>query len=638
MSDKKNSDGAVRTAPQKSFLFKAILAILLVLILLVAGLWIWSGSSGSFATALSFAQGRLPVKSLTVSDVQASLRSGGHIGNIHIEQNDGSSIILNDVNVDWNLLDLLKKQLIVEQLSVQKVQILRAPEPAEGQEETPQEPAPSPQEPTSLPQPPDQIMLPLRIDLKQLQINQIVQGKEEHEIASNIHLSYQFDGSKHTLLLNSAHLADGDYQGNLTLTAQKPELDANFKGVLTTQVPQSNQNVTINADTKIHGPLTLLNVMANAQAATNAANSSKVVLQGSIAPWAAVKIPEADLDLQAFNAKAFWTQAPETLLSGTVKMATSDQEKTNVALDLKNTIPGAIDLAKLPVSAVTGTLIAQGHEISFNKLDVKLGSGTASFNGNVQLPQASSGFVWQTSIKLTSVDPHGIYSQVASDRLSGNVALTQKVANNIGFDVDITAANASNIPLFRVKHFVTHGTFFVGNRVVFNSLTANSVDAQVQGKNVSYALNSGAASGALRLTAPGLGADATLNAFAKTSGSARLVVDIQDTEKAAGWLTKQPIKLGSLPEFVQKAARYTKNLSAFVKDIPVTLNNGWEKPHVQVDLDLNAIIAKIIEQEGKDKLLERLGLPEQSQEGEKPRQQIEREAINRLGDLLNRRK
>ena len=639
MSDKKTSNEEVRTVPRKNFLFKMVFGFLLVLVLLIAGLWIWSGGKGSLATALSFVQGCLPVKSLIISDTQASLRNGGHIGNIHIEQNDGSSVTLNDVNADWNLLDLLKKQLIIQQFSIHKVHVMGAPARTTDSEETPQKPALS-EEPASLPKPPEQIVLPVHIDLKQLHIDQVVQGEKEQEIASNIQLSYQFDGSKHSLSLNSAHFADGNYQGNLTLTARQPELDASFKGVLTTQIPQSNQDVSINADTIIHGPLTLLNIVANAQAATNAANSSKFALQATVAPWAAVKIPEADLDLQAFNARAFWAQSPQTLLSGTVKISSTAQEKADIALDLKNTIPGAVDLSKVPVSAITGTLTTQDHQIVINRLNIHMSSGTATITGQAQLPQsASSPPTWKANIQLTSIDPHGIYSQIASDRLSGTIALAQETANTIGFDANITAANGSNVPLFGVRHLVTQGTFFVNNRVVLNSVTASSVDARVQGQSISYALNNGAVSGPLQFTAPGLEADVMLDAFAKTAGSARLVLDIQDVEQAAGWLGKQPIQLGQLPDFLAKVSRYTQNLSSYVKNIPVTLHDGWEKPHVQVELDLNTIITKIMEQEGKDKLLERLGVPQKSQEeGESPRQQIEREAIDRLGDLLNRKK
>lgn len=646
MSDKTPLPQTALPSTKKGFLFKALLGIIILLLLLIAGLWLWSGSQSSFATAISFAQSRLPVKSLTVSDAQASLRNGGHIGNIHIEQNDGSSITLYDVNIDWNLLGLLHKQLTIQQLSVQKVHFMPTsalpPTPA-SEETSQQEPVPSTSnQPAPAPQPPEQVLLPIQLDLKQLQIAHVVSGKDEQEVASNIQLSYHYDGTQHALQLESAHLADGAYQGSATLTALHPQLNADLKGILTTQVPQSDQNITIHANATINGPLTLLDVKANAQAATGqTANNSNATLQASVAPWAMIKIPEADLALQAFNTQAFWTQAPQTLLSGTVKVSTSaqspsDQEKTLIALNLKNAVPGAIDLSKIPVSSIVGTLTAQSEHVTFNELDLRIGSGTAIITGSAQLPQVPhTNLTWQTHAKLASVDPHIIYSQLASDHLSGTVNASTKSANAIGFDANITAAKGSNIPHFKVKQLVANGTFFMGDRVVLNTVTAHSVDAQIHGQNISYSLKGGAVSGPLQLTAPGLKATASLGAFAKTSGSAKISLNVHSADKAAPWLRKQPINLGSLVDFLDKAAHYTENLVNYTQDIPILINGGWEHPQVTLQLDMNALIAKIIETEGKNKLLDHLGLPQKPQTNEQPRQQVEREVINRLGDLLN---
>ncbi|MGL4668475.1 MAG: hypothetical protein ACRCWR_11180 [Saezia sp.] len=643
MSDQAKLSETMNTKPKKGFLLKAVGIVFCLFLLLVGGLWVWSGSQGSFATGLSFVQNRLPVKSLTVSDAQASLRSGGHLGSIRIEQNDGSIITLLDVQIDWNLLGLLKKELVIEQLSAQKVHIINAPV-SETADHAQPESAPSDEHAPS--QPPQQVVLPFNVDLKQLQIAHVVQGEKEQEIASHIDLSFRFDGTQHTLVLRSAHLADGVYEGNITLTANQPQLDATLKGVLTTKVPQSNQNVTINVDAKIAGPIALLSVKANALAATGSvANSSKAILLASVAPWAGVKIPQADLELQAFNAKAYWAQAPETLLSGTVKVSSSAdsvtaKEKALVALNIKNAIPGGIDLSKMPISGVTGTVTAQGSLLTFNKLDIKVGNGTAIVTGNAQLPQKSSSspLTWHTDIKLTNVDPHSIYSQVASDRLSGTVVASQKSATAIAFDASISAGNGASIPQFRVKQLVTNGTFFMNDRVVLNSLTVNSPDAQVKGQNVSYSLKNGAMSGPLKLIAPGLEADATLNALAQYSGGAKVSLNVSAADKASQWLRKQPINLGSLLDFLDKSALYTQNLVNYTKEIPIVIDGGWAKPHVTLGIDLNALIVKIIENEGKNKLLERLGVPQTPQGNETPRQQAEQQILNHLGGLLNRQK
>ena len=220
---------------------------------------------------------------------------------------------------------LFGRQVTIDHLTVDKVQVIQKPAPVK--EGAPEQPPTSETKTASTP--PDNISLPLQLDLKQLQINTVIWGENSEKVAaSQIAGSYRFDGDNHQMNLTSLHVADGDYRAQATLRAQNPQLDATLNGMLRTQVPESTQTVDIEAQAKISGLLTELDVQANAQTKTGTANGPKAQLHATVMPWSALMVPKANLDLQAFNANAFWVQAPQTLLSGTVVVTTSQQGET----------------------------------------------------------------------------------------------------------------------------------------------------------------------------------------------------------------------------------------------------------------------------------------------------------------------
>lgn len=616
------------------WLLKAVLTILVIIVVLVGGLWIWSGSNGSLSQGLSLAQRFLgPGRTLTATDVQGSLRHGGHIGTLHWQQ-ENLDLHLSDVDAAWQLSLLFGRQVTIDHLTVDKVQVIQKPAPVK--EGAPEQPQPSETKTASAP--PDNISLPLQLDLKQLQINTVIWGENSEKVAaSQIAGSYRFDGDNHQMNLTSLHVADGDYRAQATLRAQNPQLDATLNGVLRTQVPESTQTVDIEAQAKISGLLTELDVQANAQTKTGTANGPKAQLHATVMPWSALMVPKANLDLQAFNANAFWVQAPQTLLSGTVVVTTSQQGETGaqqaqLSADLKNGVTGTLDRSRLPVSALKADVLLNTTQATIQRLNAVIGQGHVDVQGVYTLPAVGKAATWQATVTPSSVDPRLLYSQLASDRISGTVNATQKTAQTIDFDVKLTAANASNVSFFRVKQLTTHGSFSDSNLVRLAALDVQATNARIQGNNVSYALSSGAISGPLTLTAPGLQASATANSFAATSGSVKVSLDVNAAEPAAKWLAGLPVNLGSLVTFLEKAATYTQEVANYTQDVPIVVENGWKNPHVTVALDMQAITRKILEEEARRRLLNATQSGQGSADS-KP----EREILNRLGgDLLNR--
>lgn len=641
--------------PQKksSKLLKVLSVIFILLILCLGTLWIWSGSNGSLAQGISLAQRFLkPGQSISATNVQGSLRNGGHIENLQWHQ-EGLDVNLTDVTLDWQLLSaLLSKKLTINSLSIDQLQIIRQKPATEA----------TPSVATSDRQnalPPQEIILPIQIDLKQLHINQITEGQAPRNLlASNLISSFEFDGTQHRVKINSVHIADGNYQGQLTLQAKNQQLDAQFTGELKTTVPQSSQSINLTADVKISGPLTQLRIDAHAQTsasqASNASTAPKAQLQAVLMPWSTLMVPEANLALQSFNPHAFWPQAPQSLLSGTAKItsspesASSTQQRAFITADLKNTNPGTLDLSKLPITALNIKAHIQEQIIHIEQLNALIGQGHINLTGNYHLPQKDKPELtppWEISSTFNSIDPQLLYSTMARDQISGTIVASQKTAQSINFNAKLNAANSANIAKFRVHQLNTQGTFVIGKHIQFNTLDIQAIDGRIQG-NVTYTLASQAITGPLKLTAPGLDATITLNTLAPNSGSAHIQLNVHSINETLTWLRPKQTHMQSLVNFLQNAQKYTQKLADYVQNIPITVEGGWKNPQVKVQIDLNALIQKIIADVAKKELASRLHLgnplrPASPEGTPQPpsSSDLRRGVLNQLGQgLLNRHK
>lgn len=587
-------------------LVKLLIVLIVILALLVGGVWVWSGSNGSLATALKFAprflgQGR----TLEVADVQGSIRHGGKIGTLRFTQ-DGLVVNMSGVDFAWDAMALISNKLNMEHLTVEMVQVLQPPKP-----ETGGNAAPSAEK--SMPEtPPQNVGLPLQVDIKRFSVSKVLLGeKAEDVVASNISGSYLFDGTKHVLALTSLDMADGHYTATVDLTAVNPVLDAQITGVLATQVPESTQILDVDAKASVAGPLTELKVNAQAQTRLQSgvsASGPKAQLQAVVKPWDALMIPQADLSLQAFNMQAFWPQAPQTLLSGTVHVTTAGEQGTQQArlnAQLKNGVTGALDKNGLPVSSLTARAVLANRAITVTPMDIGIGSGHITGSASYTFPQPGGVLAtWQLDAKLDAVDPRRLYSTVASDAVSGTVQVSQKSTDKIIFDMNLNARGA-NIAQFPVTKLIAIGSLANSNVLRLTVLDVITPSASVKG-SPTVVLSSTAVSGPLSLSAPGLTANTTLSNFAAQSGSARVSLNVNAADSAVKWLRGLRVDMGDLLPFLENAARYTQNIANYTQVIPILVEGGWQNHRVRPDIDVQALLKKIIEEEARKHINEQL--------------------------------
>ena len=130
----------------------ALLALALLLAALLAGAWVWMGREGSLATALRWAGARQP---LVTDEVTGTLRGGGKVRRLVWQQN-GLRVEVQDAELRWTPAALLRRTLRIDRLAAGRIVI---------DDQRPKgEPSAGP--PTSL-------ALPLHIEVKQLQANEL---------------------------------------------------------------------------------------------------------------------------------------------------------------------------------------------------------------------------------------------------------------------------------------------------------------------------------------------------------------------------------------------------------------------------------------------------------------------------------
>ena len=286
-----------------------VAGIALVLVLALGGLWIWSGTEGSLAQALQLAARFVPLKT---QGVTGAIRGGGTIEQLRYDA-DGLRVEVDGAELKWQPAALLDKTIKLNRLAARrvKVQDQRAPTPAE---------------PST--GPPQSLKLPVKIEVDQFALDRFEWAGPPPVDVTNVAGSYAYNGEQHQLTVASTEVMGGSYSAKATLTDQAPiRLDAQLKGQLKQDVPGGGaQGVALSLNASASGPLTELDVKADAQAQVPDAHDSNVpraAVSAKITPWAAQPVPKADATFSDFDAGAIWAAAPKTQLTGELHVAPS---------------------------------------------------------------------------------------------------------------------------------------------------------------------------------------------------------------------------------------------------------------------------------------------------------------------------
>ncbi len=576
----------------------AAAGLLAAMVLALSALWWWAGTDGSLATALRWAEAWLmepsepskePAKPATrplvAEGATGSLRSGGRIERLSW-QRDGLSMEARDLSLAWQPWSLLAGTLQLDRIAAASLQV----DDQRG--------------PTANPAPPDALGLPLRVVLAAFSVGELHWLGPMAFSASGIAGRYEFSGAQHTLELNNAQVASGNYRGRATLSAHSPlMLDASLSGSVASAIAGSKAPLALAFTATARGPLTELLVNAalqmNGQPASGNNTSSAPATTpvhasatARITPWAAQPVPQADAAFRDLDLAALWPDAPQTLLTGNASVrpltTTASAQAWSMQLQLANRLAGAWDQHRLPLERLEGLGEWRDGLAIVHSLKAQAGGGELQASG--QWSTASQAPPWKLQATLRHISPQALHSRFAAPPLDGQATVGNQ-GTALGFEASLRAAGASSTPAtqgrgnaqpqLRLRDASATGSWNAqqaGGTLVLSALRVRTDEAELSGQlEVQTAAQGG--KGQLALTAPGL--DARLQGeLRQSSGKGDFSLRGKDAAQALRWLQNLP----GLPGALQTALK-THSASGNA-ELTANWQGGWQDPTLRAQLDV----------------------------------------------------
>ena len=568
-------------------------------------LWWWAGTQGSLATALRWAGQSQP---LTFERATGSLRAGGHVDELHWQQ-DGITVHVRDASLAWQAWSLLQGTLKLERLAAASVEVT---------DERP--PAPKPTAP------PNALGLPLRIALDAFSVGQFHYAGKTALAAADIAGSYLYTGLQHRLDLKTVQVVNGRYSGQAALSSAGPlTLDASLSGALAVDVPNNPIPVPLAFQATANGLLTELHVKAELQmTAVPAADAKKSAPQpqasasARVMPWAAQPLPQADATFRDLDMAALLPGMPQTLLTGSASVRPLDNLPTmpgapasaspgwGLQLQLANALPGPWDQQRLPLKKLDTQGEWRNGAALVKSLKAQLGGGELLASGEwVQTPPANNPATtgpaepaqdWKLTATLKRINPAQLHTQLAPLPLDGQAEASGQGATT-RFDASVQAVAGADKPSnrsaprthsgknnflqqLRLRDAKATGNWNphqTGGTLALSALRVRTDDAELNGQLEVQPTAKGG-QGKLALSAPGL--DAQLNGvLQRTSGAGELSLRGRDAAQALGWLQKLP----GMPAAVLNASA---NGNAALQ---ATWQGGWQDPMLQARLEVPSL-------------------------------------------------
>jgi translocation and assembly module TamB len=502
----------------------------LLLGLAASGVWWWSGTDGSLATALRWVSQSdlLPAPShLSAEVVSGSIRQGGRIGRL-VWQNKGLRVTASELDVRWQVLALLSSRLQVDRLHLASLQI----DPSDA-DETP--PATSP--------PP--LLLPLDVTLEDVAIGTIAWSGQPAVQASELRANYRYANAQHALTLAHVQVASGSYQGRVNLAADGAlTLDASLSGVLQAALPNGAQSLPATLNATVKGALTDFTFKASLDldsAAPRSGLQPQASVSARVLPWAAQPLPEADATFRDLDLAMLWPQAPQTQLTGTAQVKPEGAAGWTLQTVLKNRRAGPWDQQRLPIDQLQASGEWRDGKALLRSLDAQLGAGRLQASGEWadNANSKPAGNDWRVNLQLQKINPAALHSKLTPQLMNGNAAL-----KSTGDTLELTA------------------------------LQLLTPDAEIKASG-QFQPKAAGGKGQLSLSAPGLQVQAS-GELRPTTGAGQLAVKAADMQQALRWLRGLP----GLSAPLEAAAAKGRG------QLTLDWQGGWRDPQLKASLSI----------------------------------------------------
>lgn len=543
------------------FLVHLLAASLVLIALMMAGLWWWSGTEGSLDWMLKrFGQEH----GLQSEGVTGSLRSGLRVKRMLWER-DGLRVEAHDVHLEWAPTALVTRTVQLDEFRARLVRV------------TDQRPPTG--EPFRLP---ENIALPMRVRANEVAVGRIEWRGPAEATADQLAGAYLFDGLGHELRLDSLRIAGGTYQGDarLGILGDRP-FESTLRGTVTTSVPGSTATVPLQLEATAKGPVADFRALARlhvTQAKPDAA-TPRGTITARITPFAAQPVPEAHAQLRSIDLSAFWPDAPASLLSGEAKLQPVGADAWRWDADIVNGAAGPWDAGRLPLERVDARGEWRGKSVLVQSLRADVGGGSITAQGRWRGNEA-----WTVEGTVSGVDPAAVHTAMVALPLAGKATLSQD-AQGMDFDVDLQAQGkprkraaprkpaaagdiAATVAALELREVKARGRWSDGT-VTLPMLDVRSRDARLNGQ-LTLNTRSWAGDGRLKLEAPGLRASGT-GRMSETAGDGSLQMRAPDLARAQAWLDTLPAVGGVAGDWRATGAA----------TLDVSWRGGWRDPALQ---------------------------------------------------------
>ncbi|HZY19089.1 MAG TPA: translocation/assembly module TamB domain-containing protein [Ramlibacter sp.] len=538
------------------------LSVLVGLVLLaVAAAWVWSGTEGSARWVLEQVARRQP---LQAEGVRGSLRQGVQAERLAWNQ-DGLLVEAHAVQLEWQPLALLRRQLRVDQLRAARIRIDdRRPKTGEK------------------PQPPASLALPIQVAVGELVAGRIDWVGPPAVALEDLAAAYDYDGATHHLSLRNLVVQGGHYRGDARLGDRGEfPLQARVQGRFAAPLPGAPDPLPLVFEARAAGPLAGFDLTARIEGEPGAGATSATRANASarVTPWAALPLASARADFESLDVGALWPQAPHTLLGGRVSLQSQGPSAWAVSADVRNALAGPWDRRRLPVARLRAEADwRQPRAVLVRELEAEVGGGRVQARGRWEGEDA-----WALDGTLARIDPAAVHSAMAPVPLSGRVGL-RGAGPAVAFDTELSAGAAAAAPAagselaaavgaLELRTLTARGRWS-GQELSLPLLVVRTADARL---DAAFDLKPSTRTGRGRadLEAPGLRLRAVGSlAPAAGGGTARLAAG--DLAQAQRWLAKLP----AMPAIVAGTPVAGRG------ELQLGWQGGWDDPTVQATLAL----------------------------------------------------
>ena len=549
-------------------IWRLLATCLMALLGLAASFWLWSGSTGSLATALHYALPQLPAgQTAMVSAVTGSLRDGGHIGRLRW-QGLGFVVEATDITVAWDWRALLQRELRLSRLSAGRMVV-------------------EDQRPASPARPPGDLSLPLRVDA-QLSVAELDWRGTAVLPLRNLAGHYIFESNKHRLDKGEVRISSGTYQVQGSVQAGAPQaISLSASGTVQTRVPSIDQVMNLQAQASLDGVLAgtdaELRLQARLQPSAGSGGARSPVqadVQARLRPWQAQPVVSAKANWQGLDLAALWPQAPHTLSSGQATVAPSGPGwRADVKLD--NRQSASLDRQGLPLDQLQAALLYRDGGWLIESVLASGAGGRIEGRGSyVAMAGQREGPVWQGSATLRNINPRALHSRLPAADLDGQVTASQSGAG-LRFSASLQARAgraAGQDPLTQISQrirVIGLDGHWLAPHLQLDRLDLQTDEARLSGQ-LGLDTQRRAAEGRLDLSLPG--GSAQLNGtLASDTGAGELKLTVTQAALAARWLSQWPGMAG--------------NVAYLPRGGELQLDGQWQGGWQNVERDLRLTLA-----------------------------------------------